>query len=519
MRLPKEASSRSAGEPTGGSSATAHVIPTTRASTFIANFRRLWQPPFLGTRARVITFLIVVMAVSEVAAVLVIDRVLKVGLESEISRELTQETEEFRRLAGGRDPRTGEPFGLDLKAIYDVYFSRNVPNEGEALVALINGRPYASNYAHDAPYRLEDDPDLLARLSNLTEAERGELSTPLGDARYLAVPIDGARRGRRIQGTFVVANFPAFERQEINDAVRVASGVSLLVFVVASLIAWFSTGRLLSPLRELAETARSITESNLKRRIPVRGRDELSQMARRFNEMLDRLEASFELQREFTDDAGHELRTPITIIRGHLELMDDDPAERQKTVALVLDELDRMSRMVEELLTLAKAERPDFLQSHGIDVASFTDELFTKARALGPREWALEGVGKGVITADGQRLTQALVQLAQNATQHTSEGDTIPLGSATADETARFWVRDTGPGIAPEDQDHIFQRFGRGRTVRRSDGTGLGLAIVRAIAEAHGGYVELRSRVGAGATFTIVVPARPPSGPALEDAP
>jgi signal transduction histidine kinase len=224
--------------------------------------------------------------------------------------------------------------------------------------------------------------------------------------------------------------------------------------------------------------------------------------------MVDRLQAGFVTQRRFTDDAGHELRTPITIIRGHLELLEDDPEERRQTLALVLDELDRMSRIVDDLILLAKAERPDFLRTRPVEIRTLTEEVFSKVSALAPREWRLVGSGHGTVVADRQRLTQAVVQLAANAVRQTEEGDVIEIGSSVGREEARFWVRDEGPGIPVEEQETIFRRFARGGR-RRSEGAGLGLAIVRAIVDAHRGRIELDSTVGAGATFTIVVPLEP----------
>jgi signal transduction histidine kinase len=226
--------------------------------------------------------------------------------------------------------------------------------------------------------------------------------------------------------------------------------------------------------------------------------------------MLDRLETSFATQRRFLDDAGHELRTPITIARGHLELLGDDPAEKAETVALVLDELDRMGRMVNDLLLLAKVEEPSFLERELVDVDVLTEELHAKTAALGDRTWVLESRAEGVVLADRQRLTQAVVQLAHNAVQHTSVGDEIALGSSLEHGELRLWVRDSGPGVAPDQQDRIFERFARARGNRHRDGAGLGLSIVRAIAEAHGGRVVLHSRPGAGALFTLVVPAAVP---------
>ena len=228
--------------------------------------------------------------------------------------------------------------------------------------------------------------------------------------------------------------------------------------------------------------------------------------------MLDRLERAFESQRRFVDDAGHELRTPLTIARGHLELLEDDPDERRQTVELVLDELDRMRRIVDDLLLLAKHEQPDFLNLETVEVGALTDELHAKITALAPRDRVVATRGRGVIVADRQRVTQAVVQLAQNAAGVTQEGERIELGSTVADGRARIWIRDHGPGIPYGDQERIFGRFRRGGE-GRSEGAGLGLAIVKAIAEAHHGRVEVASRPGEGSTFTLIVPVdQPPDG-------
>jgi signal transduction histidine kinase len=193
-------------------------------------------------------------------------------------------------------------------------------------------------------------------------------------------------------------------------------------------------------------------------------------------------------------------------MRGHLELMGDDPEERRETQALLLDELGRMSRLVEDLILLARAERPDFLQLETIDVTDLTEDLFAKVKALAERNWSLGEVARAKIVGDRQRITQAMLNLAENAAKYTKEGDTITLGSHLHKQNVKFWVRDTGPGIDPNDQQRIFERFARGSKSCRSEGSGLGLAIVRAIAEAHRGRIELHSRLGIGSTFTIILP-------------
>ncbi|MBD0270005.1 MAG: HAMP domain-containing histidine kinase, partial [Cyanobacteria bacterium Co-bin8] len=212
-------------------------------------------------------------------------------------------------------------------------------------------------------------------------------------------------------------------------------------------------------------------------------------------------------QQEFLKDAGHELRTPITVIRGYLETLKYRPERQEQTIDLAIDELDRMNRLVNDLLLLAKAECPDFLTPRLEELDWLTEELYLKVRSMANRQWKLESKGLSPIRVDRQRITQAVMNLVQNAIRHTQEHDTIALGSSVRENYAYLWVRDTGEGIALEDQARIFERFTRA-TNRETLGEnyGLGLAIVEAIAQAHGGWVELVSRPRQGATFTIVIP-------------
>ena len=172
--------------------------------------------------------------------------------------------------------------------------------------------------------------------------------------------------------------------------------------------------------------------------------------------------------------------------------MGDDPDERRETIALVTDELDRMTRFVDDLLLLAKAERHDFLRAGDASTSTRSPTSCSQGRRARAADWRLDGRGDGRLVADRQRLTQAVMNLAHNAVQHTAP--TTRSGRLRArDGEARLWVPDRGPGVAPEDQARIFERFARapaaGAPLR---GRGLGLAIVRAIADAHGGRVECR---------------------------
>jgi two-component system, OmpR family, sensor kinase len=460
-----------------------------------------------SARLRIVGWFILLLALALFTALLALRLLLLDGLEERIQQEMVQEVEELRSLAGGLDPADGQPFGSRIDRLFEVFLQRNLPLPNETMVTFIDGELFLRSLG-EPPLRLDRQPQLVARWRDVTEPSRGQVTTDeVGRIDYLAVPLqlEGAP-----QGVFVVAAFTDIARQDVDEVVRVTALVGLGALLLGAALSWSVSGRVLAPVRELTQTARTISETDLGGRIEVTGDDEIGQLAVTFNAMLDRLEGAFITQRHFIDDAGHELRTPITIIRGHLELLEDDPAERAETIDLVLDELDRMNRMVEDLLVLAKAQRPDFLNLAVTDLNPLVAEIHAKATAMAPRRWALEVGSGGRIVADGQRLTQAVVQLAANAVQHTADGDTITIGSDVADEQTCIWVRDEGPGIAPEDQERIFSRFSRGAGARRSsDGAGLGLSIVKAIAEAHGGRLHVSSTPGAGATFTLTIPVDP----------
>jgi signal transduction histidine kinase len=457
-----------------------------------------------SARTRILAWYVLLLAGSAVATNVAVYRLLTSQHDAEVEESLQQETEEMRALVDGLNPATGQPFGEDIQAIFTTFLRRNLPVEGEALFTLVDGRPFRTSPT--PPFNLLQDQAVVERWSALDEARRGVVDTPAGEAEYLAVPV---KAGEQARGVFVVANFTAHERGEIVHTIQLAGGVSAGVLLLSAVLAWLVAGRVLAPVRTLTATARRISDSDFRQRIPVRGSDEISELTATFNQMLDRLEAAFSSQRDFIRDAGHELRTPITIVRGHLEVMGTDPQEQRETLDLVTDELDRMSRYVSDLLLLATAERIDFLHPEPIDLASLTQRLFSNAQAFGTRRWRLEAAGEGLLVADPDRLTQAVMNLAHNAAQHTGEDDDITLGSELAGDQVRLWVCDTGRGIPREDQQRVFERFARGGDTRRSDGSGLGLAIVQAIVRAHGGHVNLVSEPGLGTTFTIVLPRGP----------
>jgi two-component system, OmpR family, sensor kinase len=449
------------------------------------------RPLLAGVRTRVLISFLALLVVSTAASVLVLRQVLMSRIGDRVEQQLTADVEPLRSM-------TGKP----VDELFASFLARvPAPNDG-GYIAFIDGQRVDVKLAGESERPLLPAFDDLRSIRNPTS---GTVDTALGEARFVAITAaDGNHRG-----VLIATELTQDERDQVESAVRIAIGVSLVVLLLASLFIWLAAGRAIAPLQALSRTARAISETDLSGRIPVRGRDEIAELGRTFNGMLDRLEVAFAGQKDFLTDVSHELRTPITVIRGHLETLGDSPAEREEAIAVIQDELDRMNRFVDDLLLLAKAPRPDFLRTAPIDLDLFTHDLFAKARSLGDRDWRLDGTGVGIVVADQQRLTQAVMNLADNAVRHTREAETIWLGSSHVAETIRLWVRDEGPGIRLADRERIFERHERADPGRRaqSDGTGLGLAIVRAIAEAHGGHVELDTRSGLGSTFTIVLPA------------
>lgn len=439
---------------------------------------------------------------------------------SEVNRRvqdhLAEEMEQFRVAYRDWETAPNQSFA-DLQNFATTHLENITPEDDNFLIFILDGTYYQSN-----PNRL---PPLLERESSIMQDVASWVSTDLSEARmiqghqrthdpsigtllYLAKPL---KLEGEIRGLFVAVHTTAGEREEALAGVYVLSQLAIGVVGLSLLVSWFTIGKLLAPLQKLTATARSISYSDLSQRLAVRGTDELAELASTFNSMMDRLQSAFTSQHNLINDAGHELRTPITIVLGNLEVMGDTPEEQQEIHELVIDELTRMSRIVNDLILLSKSERPDFLKLETIDLESFTQELFAKTQALADRNWQIKLQGRGQFAGDRQRLTGALINLLQNAAQHTDSGDLIELGSKMTAQGVQFWVRDTGEGISPADQKRIFERFARaGDRVRNADGAGLGLAIVQAIIAAHSGQIELDSQLGAGSVFVLTLPFQPP---------
>lgn len=402
---------------------------------------------------------------------------------------------------------TGEASGAAPATVVEALnaiLSRIVPGRHESSVALVDGAVRLVPGV-DTAFDLEDDPGFIDRA--WAEASGGQVSlgtaiTTVGVLRYVAVPVIVA--GDPQVGVYITALDAQRAIDEVSGAFLTYAGLALASLAAIGVIGWFVAGRLLSPLRTLAETASRITAHDLGERIPVTGRDDVSALTQTVNDMLDRIDEALTSQRQLLDDVRHELKTPITIVRGHLELLDPTAPEDVRSVRdLAIDELDRMADLVTDIDALARVEAQVLVEP--VDVADLTALVFSKMQAIPGRTWVLESTATAVATLSSSRITQAWLQLADNAAKYSPEGSAIRVGSTAYAGTVEFWVADEGPGIPPGAEKRIFERFGRADTGRGIAGSGLGLPIVAAIARAHGGYVSLDSS-SAGARFGIVVP-------------
>ncbi|MEZ3159668.1 HAMP domain-containing sensor histidine kinase [Microbacterium sp. BWT-B31] len=385
--------------------------------------------------------------------------------------------------------------------------SRLVPARNEASVALIDGTvKYIPRTL--SGFDISKDREFLARIIEETAAAGGTVYgtalTDQGSIRYIAIPI--SMPGDPDSGIYVRAINQSAELKPVTTAITTYWIAALAVLAAVGIVGWFVAGRLLSPIRQIREAADSITIADLSPRLRERGNDDIADLTRTVNSMLDRIEGSVDVQRQLLDDVRHELKTPITIVRGHLEMMDPtDVTDVENARDIGISELDRMTRLVEDINLLANVEGDGFDMKEVL-LGSLTARVGELVAAIPGHTWRVEAIARGHVLGDNDRLLQAWLQLADNAAKYTPEGSPIEIGSALDESAARLWVRDHGPGIPPAARHRIFRRFDRAHGKRTVGGSGLGLAIVDAITKAHGGQCVVADTPGGGATLTIVLP-------------
>ena len=290
-------------------------------------------------------------------------------------------------------------------------------------------------------------------------------------------------------------------------------GAAPMMALIAAVGGYWMSRRALTPVDQLTSAARRISLDNLGQRLEVRkSGDELERLGDTWNAMLERLDNAVQRMRQFTADASHELRTPISVIRTTAEVAlrrEREPAEYRKALESVEREAEWMTQLAEDLLMLARAVAGTLKLRNevvGVDelVRSVTDESAPMAEVRGIHLRVRAGAEEAKVNGDGRALRRLLAILVDNAVQHTPAEGTVEIATSEGAGRVTIAVRDSGEGIRAEDLPHIFERFYRGDPARsRQNGAGLGLAIAQSIAQAHGAQIEVESVPGEGSVFTV----------------
>jgi two-component system, OmpR family, sensor kinase len=489
--------------------------------------RRLLHPR--GIRLRLVLAISAVSMAAVGASFVALHQATSANLRNRIDRELDEQYSEFRQRVVDKG-QASTPARLQTGAQGFVANQRYHP---EARIFLISptGLPPVTNQERivdeelanpqsersesdedEAGYGIVDAPNGLA---NVSTDETGRL-------RVLSVPIVS---GGANVGTFRVADPLTSVDQALEELRNTFIAVGIGALLLSVTIAIWLANLISRPLRRMTGVAAAVDSGDLSHRIDYSGEDEVGVLAESFNHMMDRLEQGFRRQREFVSDASHELRSPLTVLRGRIEQLAAEGGDREAVeseAGELMKEVRRMERLVDDMLTLARAERGALIQPRPVAVDDFVEDLRRDLPLLGPRDYRVDSEIHGSLEADPDRLAQVLRNLVANAVRHTSEDGRITV-SITADDheigahggaipagggAAVFTVRDDGTGIEPEELDRIFDRFHRTDTGRSREqgGSGLGLAIARAIVEAHGGSISAESPPGEGATIRFEIP-------------
>jgi len=354
------------------------------------------------------------------------------------------------------------------------------------------------------------DPDALRGTQASLDTVRLQ-GTPL---RVLTSPLITTPEGELVGYLQLASSLQTVETaRRLVLTVLVVGGMLAVGF--AALIGWTTAATALRPLDQVTQTALQITRADdLSRRIPLRGppRDEVGRLIAAFNETLERLERVFETQRRFMADVSHELRTPLTVIRGNMDLIRRTGEADAESLEAVVSEVDRMTRLVQDILLLAQAESGKLpLGRELVEFDTLMLEVFQQAKLLsqGRQEVRLGQEDQARVMGDRDRLKQVLLNLVSNAVAYTPAGGVVTMSLACLGGWARCTISDTGPGIPKDELPHIFERFYRVDRARRrsaAGGAGLGLSIAYWIVRMHEGRIEVVSEEGRGTTFSVWLP-------------
>ncbi len=393
------------------------------------------------------------------------------------------ETDVRDRLA--RRPATGDRIADTRRAIAD-FLALESPTNPYVTVVVVNGERSTS------PTR-SPDLGLVAEAGALEDGPVNRLTTVhtrAGDLRAVRATI---LDGETAIGTVVVAGKLAPARGEAFAALRRLGIGGLAGLAVGLVLVWFTTGHLLGPLSMLTAAAAATDTSRLRARVAVDGDDEVALLAAEFNAMLARLDEAAADREQLLATISHELRTPIAIARGNIELCEriagENTAEAKAALATARAEMERSARLIGDLLALGRSGHADFLHRRPTPLSSLARELELRIDGLGVDTATVAPASDELVELDGDRVLQAVLNCVQNAVGHNPAGTTVDVTMAVSGAEVVVRVQDDGDGIDVALRDRVLEPFVRGRS--EAGGSGLGLAVVAAVAAAHGGTVRL----------------------------
>jgi len=464
----------------------------------------------LTTTARVALTVTAILALGVTALSAISYFSVRERLRVDLDRALLRETDAF---AASIDQTAAATPDYDLRSAARAYLETRAAAYSSSHPVLML-RLTTGKVLSNSTIRLEDAPANRAAL-DATAAVRAFVDLEYQGQSYRAATVPIRDRSGVGVAVFEAALPTAPSRELLTQLLRILAVASTLITLMGALLSAIAARTTLSRLRHAAAGADRITQERLTERISYVGpADEAGRLVAAVNAMLDRLEAAFREQRRFLADASHELRTPLAVVTGHLEILertDLGEEERAEELAIVCDEVGRMRRLVDDMLSLARVEAEAARPFQLLEVRTLLEEAAGRSRVLGSQRFSVQAPEGLWVYGEPDQLMQALLNLLSNAVSNTPPDSGIRLTAAGDKETVRICAEDEGPGLRPEDIDRIFDRFFRGTGSRgRGGGSGLGLAIVRRLIELHGGTIEAANRAeGRGAVFTITLPRAP----------
>jgi signal transduction histidine kinase len=467
-----------------------------------------WQPvrwsghaARLATRAgsafRLATIQALVLSAVLTGSIVALLRTTNTGIQTIATGQLGAELESYQQAASARAA------GVSLESFSTAYLRSHAVPDRDLVEVVVPGRWAVANAGGRSIASVPSIAFLAQRAPQRTSLLRRQVA-----ARDLEVLVSPIRSVAGTTGVFLAAVDLTRLKPVQGAALRLAVGEGAVALVAGVASAYLLLRRLLRRVGGITDAAERIGRDHLAERLGDQGtRDEVGRLAVSFDSMLDRIEVAVNAQHELLSDVSHQLRTPLTVARGHLEVLGRtaaSPDDVRETICLAIGELDRMGALVGRLLELGRAREPVRRNLQDVDLRAFFCDVIASCHVLAARRWLLRPVPDLVVPFDETEVRGALLNLVDNAVRATDDRGAIALSAEVTTSQIRLSVEDSGSGIPEVDREAVLNRFTRPCN-ETGVGTGLGLAIASAVCRAHGGVVDLSQSELGGAMVTLVL--------------